>query len=137
MIKIQKLPDGYVLQSEWIRASREIENSREWHESREELTSLIPKIIPEVGLRGSVILYSDVYPFRVERVISRDVVEIVRLDYGRNRSGDMEILDTPRGEPFRVSRRKNGYWYRVGAPMRSGEPFYTMTYCACYIDPSF
>lgn len=109
-------------------------------EMEEQLHELYKRLMPEVGMGATEILFSDRRAKTVVKVLTPNKV-VVRenctecIDYYK---GDYKILDELSNMHEEVfTRRKSGRWVEMGQPDKHGSVFLVLGHRAHYIDPSF
>ena len=104
------------------------------------LRDMYKRLMPEVGMGATEILWSDRRAQTVVKVITPNKIvvrenEVKCLDYY---AGDYEILDDLSNMPeLTFTRRKSGRWVEFGQPDKYGSVFLVLGHRAHYIDPSF
>lgn len=120
-------------QKEWKTISERDEMERH-------LQDLYKRLMPEVGMPATEILFSDRRAQTVVKVITPNRVvvhenEVICKDYY---AGDYEVLDTLSNmSEHTFTRRKSGRWVEFGQPDRRGSVYLVLGYRDHYIDPSF
>lgn len=115
-----------------------IEEEDKW---RATLKDMRKRILPEVGMGATEVLYSDLRAKTITRVISPNKIEVMEnktncIDY----FGDVyEILDeiNPYMRVETYTRRKSGMWRMEGRPDKRGEVWLDITRRSHSIDPTF
>jgi hypothetical protein len=109
-------------------------------EMERHLKDLYKRLMPEVGMPATEILFSDRRAKTVVKVLTPNRV-VVRenctecIDYYK---GEYKILDELSDMPeYIFTRRKSGRWVEFGQPDRRGSVYLVLGYRAHYIDPSF
>ncbi|MBQ1936307.1 MAG: hypothetical protein II355_00925 [Bacteroidales bacterium] len=98
--------------------------------------------LPEVGEKVTEYLWSDRNAYTIVKVLSNDKVVIAEnkiADEAKVYEDYTEYVlpEVHEGTEITISRRKNGMWYKVGAPTASGEVRYALGYWYAYYDPCF
>lgn len=104
------------------------------------LQEMYKRLMPEVGMGATEILYSDRRAKTIVEVISPDKV-VVRENEVRCENyyaGTYEILDELSLMPAETfTRRKSGRWVELGQPDKFGSVYLRLGHRDHYIDPSF
>lgn len=109
-------------------------------EMQKQLQELYKRMMPEVGMGATEILWSDRRAKTIVEVVTPNKVivrenEVKCLDYYK---GDYEVLEELSCMPQEVfTRRKSGRWVEQGQPDKYGSVFLVLGNRAHYIDPSF
>lgn len=109
-------------------------------EMEKQLHELYKRLMPEVGMGATEILWSDRRAKTIVNVLTPNKIvvrenEVVCKDYY---AGDYEVLDELSDMPEEVfTRRKSGRWVEMGQPDKYGSVFLVIGHRDHYIDPSF
>lgn len=120
-------------QKEWKTIAERDEMEKQLHE-------LYKRLMPEVGMGATEILWSDRRAKTVVEVINPNKIivrenEVVCKDYY---AGAYEILDELSAMPSEIfTRRKSGRWVELGQPDKYGSVYLVIGSRYHYIDPSF
>lgn len=92
----------------------------------------IPPAVPEVGMGGTIVMWSDRYPvtiigiLRATRQSNPTVIRVqgdkaTRLDKnGMSETQEWSFERDEKGDITEFSKRRNGTWVKVGDSMKSG-----------------
>lgn len=121
-------------------------NEKEWKTIDERdkmiatLGEMYKRLMPEVGMGATEILWSDRRAKTVVKVLTPNKV-VVRenctecIDYYKS---DYKILDELSNMPSEIfTRRKSGRWVEMGQPDKYGSVYLILGHRTHYIDPSF
>ena len=120
-------------QKEWKTIAERDAMEKQLHE-------LYKRLMPEVGMGATEILWSDRRAKTIVNVLTPNKIvvrenEVVCKDYY---AGDYEVLDNLSNMPEEVfTRRKSGRWVEMGQPDKYGSVFLVLGHRTHYIDPSF
>lgn len=134
----------YITFQEYEEARRQFESKhwtslKEREQREEELHKLYGKLMPEVGMGCTEILWSDRRAHTVVEVLSPNKVAVrenktVCKDYFAD---EYEILDELQGGADVYTRRRSGRWVMEGQPDRNGSVVLLLGTRYHSIDPSF
>lgn len=137
--KVQKV---YVPFAEYEAAKKASEGAKSYRE-RERLLgvadALLGRVMPEVGMGCTEVLFSDRRAKTVVEVVSPDEIVVSEnetkcLDWY---AGTYEVLPQLREGRQTFTRRRNGWWVPKGQRYGRGCVLLTLAYQDHYIDPSF
>lgn len=109
-------------------------------EMQKQLQELYKRLMPEVGMGATEILWSDKRAKTIVEVVTPNEVivrenEVKCLDYY---NGEYEILEELSCMPQEVfTRRKSGRWVKKGQPDKYSSVFLVIGQRRHYIDPNF
>ena len=121
-------------------------NEKEWKTIAErdamekQLHELYKRLMPEVGMGATEILWSDRRAKTIVKVLTPNKI-VVRenctecIDYYKGEYKILDELSDMHEEIF--TRRKSGRWVEMGQPDKYGSVYLILGHRAHYIDPSF
>lgn len=119
---------------------KEWKTIKERDEMKARLDEMYSRLMPEVGMGATEILWSDRRAKTVVEVLTPNKV-VVRenetrcIDYY---NGEYEVLDELNNmSPDVFTRRKSGRWVMLGQPDKYGSVYLVLGYRNHYIDPNF
>ena len=128
-----KIFNDDLTKQEWKTIAERDEMEKHLHE-------LYKRLMPEVGMGATEILWSDRRAKTVVEVKTPNKIvvrenEVICKDYY---AGAYEILDELCNMPeLTFTRRKSGRWVEMGQPDKYGSVYLILGHRAHYIDPSF
>jgi len=90
---------------------------------------IMDKVIPEVGMGATELMYTDRHPYTIIEVSENKKTIKVQRDFPN-------LLPNKDGEIIEVTLRKSGAWIAKGQAIKGGRKF-DIGYRKEYIDPSF